>query len=173
MLTLVIAIVALASCEFTCVHEGGVATCTEGGHSAYTKCDRCGHTEGKEVYEALGHAWVSQGFDEENVETLTCSNCEETKTQKVQLPEAVVTPVENSDLTFALNFGIKGASIVDGELVIDFDCGVYFTDAFLAANPDMVVTLELIVFTEDAEGNIEDSNVLAKNVFTVPVADAE
>ena len=186
-------------------------------------------------------------------------------------PEATVTPVENADLTFALNFGIKGVSFVDGEIVldpevlteeyiaavletygrmyvdyrltisglsdpsvtlnsdgtadgylggqydawsenwvyvpfgdsvviengkslmimeyaaqmmgqaglrqileeiitvvIDFDCGVYFTPEFLEHNPDMVVTLELLVFNEDENGELTDVITVAENVFTVP-----
>ncbi len=52
------------------------------------------------------------------------------------------------------------------DVVKDFDCGIYFTPEFLMANPDMVVTLDLVIFTEDAEGNIVDSTTLATNVFT-------
>ena len=51
-------------------------------------------------------------------------------------------------------------------VVIDFDCGVYFTPEFLAANPDMKVTLELIVFNEDENGNMVDVIEVAENVFT-------
>lgn len=51
------------------------------------------------------------------------------------------------------------------EIVKDFDCGIYFTPEFMANNPDMIVTLELIVFKEDAEGNTTEEYVLAKNVF--------
>ena len=185
-------------------------------------------------------------------------------------PEATVTPVTNPELTFALNFGIKGVSFVDGEIVldpevlteeyiaavletygrmyvdyrltisglsdpsvtfnangdadgylggqydawsenwvyvpfdnvvvengkslmimeyaasmmgesglrqileeiitvvIDFDCGVYFTPEFLEHNPDMVVTLELLVFNEDENGELTDVITVAENVFTVP-----
>ena len=208
--------------------------------------------------------------------TYTCS-CGESYvddyTDKVvpAFPEATVTPVENADLTFALNFGIKGVSFVDGEIVldpevlteeyiaavletygrmyvdyrltisglsdpsvtlnsdgtadgflggqydawsenwvcvpfgdsvviengkslmimeyaakmmgqaglrqileeiitvvIDFDCGVYFTPEFLEHNPDMVVTLELLVFNEDENGELTDVITVAENVFTVP-----
>ena len=53
--------------------------------------------------------------------------------------------------------------------VKNFDCGVYFTPEFLAANPNMKVTLQLIVFTEDAEGNktLVGGAPVAENVFTV------
>ena len=51
------------------------------------------------------------------------------------------------------------------DIVRDFDCGIYFTPEFMANNPDMVVTLELVMFKEDAQGNIYDATVLAKNVF--------
>lgn len=52
--------------------------------------------------------------------------------------------------------------------VIDFDCGVYFTPEFLEHNPDMVVTLELIVFNENEDGELVDVITVAENVFTVP-----
>ena len=54
-------------------------------------------------------------------------------------------------------------------IVQDFDCGVFFTPEFLAANPDMVVTLQLVVFTEDEAGNktfVNDAPI-AENVFTL------
>ena len=180
-----------------------------------------------------------------------------TVTDAVELPEAEVTPIENPELTFALNFAIKdmdsftdeyieklfavyghyyvdyvltiegltdtevifnsdgkadgylggqydawsenwvyvpfeNTSIANGgslyimetaaemmgktglrytlqeiaEIVVNFDCGIFFTDEFLYANPDMVVTLELVVFNEDAEGNIDERYSLATNVFT-------
>ena len=262
------------------------ATCTEGGYTASSYCITCG-----EVFipstdiDPVGHSMVfsktesvAPTYKENGVKVYVCERgCgyseEEVDPMLVaELPEAVVTPVENEDLTFALNFGIDGISIVDGELVIDstilsneyleaviekygnyyvdyvltiegltsekvvfnadgnadgylggqydawsenwvyvpfedtainnngslyimqtaaemmgqsglrytlaeivsvvvdFDCGVYFTPEFLAANPDMVVTLELIVFTE-VDGEIADRHVLAENVFTVPVAE--
>ena len=53
-------------------------------------------------------------------------------------------------------------------VVIDFDCGVYFTPEFLEHNPDMVVTLELLVFNEDENGELTDVITVAENVFTVP-----
>ena len=52
-------------------------------------------------------------------------------------------------------------------IVANFDCGVYFTDEFLAANPNMKVTLELIVFNENAEGELVDVINVAKNEFTL------
>ena len=51
------------------------------------------------------------------------------------------------------------------EIVQNFDCGVYFTPEFLAANPDLKVDLELKVFTEDAEGNKVDDISVATNTF--------
>ena len=38
------------------------------------------------------------------------------------------------------------------ETVKDFDCGVYFTPEFLAANPDLEVTLELRMYNPDNSG---------------------
>ena len=215
-------------------------TYTAGGYTVYT-CSGCGATENRDVTDKLVPAF----------------------------PEATVTPIEGTDLTFALNFGIKGVSIVDGEIVldpevlteeyiaavletygkmyvdyrltisglndpsvtlnsdgtadgylggqydawsenwvyvpfgdsvviengkslmimeyaaqmmgqtglrqileeiitvvVDFDCGVYFTPEFLAHNPDMVVTLELLVFNEDENGELTDVITVAENVFT-------
>ncbi len=50
-------------------------------------------------------------------------------------------------------------------IVQNFNCGVYFTPEFLAANPDLQVSLELKVFTEDAEGNITEDIPVAVNEF--------
>ena len=52
-------------------------------------------------------------------------------------------------------------------IVADFDCGVYFTPEFLAANPGMKVTLELIVFNEE-NGELVDVIDVAKNEFVAP-----
>ncbi len=60
------------------------------------------------------------------------------------------------------------------DVVRDFDCGIYFTPEFLAANPDMVVTLELVLFTEDANGDIYDRNSLGIYKFNaVELPEAE
>ena len=40
------------------------------------------------------------------------------------------------------------------EIVQDFDCGVYFSDEFLLANPDLVTTLELRMYNPE---NLEES----------------
>ena len=53
------------------------------------------------------------------------------------------------------------------EIVVNFDCGVCFTPEFLTANPNMKVTLELKVFTEDAEGNKVENISVATNKFSV------
>ena len=222
---------------------------------------------------------VAPTYEAEGYTVYTCS-CGKTENRDItpkkelpKFPEAVVTPVEDTGLTFALNFGIKGVSIVDGEIVldpeviteeyiaevlevygrmyvdyrltveglstdklvlnangeadgflggqydawsenwvyvpfedvviengkslmimeyaasmmgqaglrqilaeivsvvVDFDCGVYFTPEFLEANPDMVVTLELIVFNEDENGELTDVITVAENVFTAPVVE--
>ena len=54
-------------------------------------------------------------------------------------------------------------------VVVNFDCGVFFTEEFLLANPNMKVTLDLIVFTEDAEGNktLLNGAPIATNEFSV------
>ena len=51
------------------------------------------------------------------------------------------------------------------EIVQNFNCGVYFTPEFLAANPNMEVELELKVFTEDENGNITSEIEVAVNEF--------
>lgn len=52
-------------------------------------------------------------------------------------------------------------------IVVNFDCGVYFTEKFLAANPDMVVTLQLVVFNVvDGEKVLVEGGLVAENVFT-------
>ena len=51
------------------------------------------------------------------------------------------------------------------EIVVNFDCGVFFDEEFLEANHDMEVTLELKVFTEDAEGNKIENIPVAVNKF--------
>ena len=52
------------------------------------------------------------------------------------------------------------------EIVQNFDCGVYFTNEFLVANPNLKVTLELKVFTEENGVKVDNIDV-AKNVFEV------
>lgn len=51
------------------------------------------------------------------------------------------------------------------EIVQNFDCGVYFTPEFLAANPNLKVELELKVFTEDESGNKVGDISVATNTF--------
>ena len=51
------------------------------------------------------------------------------------------------------------------EIVQNFDCGVYFTPEFLAANPNLKVDLELKVFTEDENGNKVGDISVATNTF--------
>lgn len=50
-------------------------------------------------------------------------------------------------------------------IVQNFDCGVYFTPEFLAAHPDLDVSLQLKVFTEDMEGNKIENIDVATNEF--------
>ena len=51
------------------------------------------------------------------------------------------------------------------EIVKNFDCGVYFTPEFLAANPNLKVDLELKVFTEEESGNKVGDISVATNTF--------
>ncbi len=50
-------------------------------------------------------------------------------------------------------------------IVQNFDCGVYFTPEFLAEHPDLNVSLQLKVFTEDAQGNKIENIDVATNEF--------
>ena len=98
-------------------------------------------------YDAYGANWVSVPFED-----VTMTNGE-----SLYIMEYAAKLMGKQGLRFTL------AEVA--EIVQDFDCGVYFTPEFLKANPNLKVTLELKVFTEDAEGNkIEDVSV-ATNVF--------
>ena len=54
-------------------------------------------------------------------------------------------------------------------VVQNFDCGIYFTEEFCKANPDMVITLKLVVFTEDANGvkTLVNGGALVEGTFTL------
>ena len=225
-----------------------------------TKAWTAPHVHNYVAGEVVAPTYTAGGY---TVYTCSCGlteNRDQTPALEVTFPEAVVTPIENPELTFALNFGIKdleaimanealvevlfakygkmyvdyrltiegltvdsvvfnadgtadgylggqydewssdwvyvpfenvtienGGSIMIMELaakmmgkdglrmtleeivaiVADFDCGVYFTPEFLAANPGMKVTLELIVFNEE-NGELVDVINVAKNEFTAP-----
>ena len=50
--------------------------------------------------------------------------------------------------------------------VVIFDCGIYFTPEFLHANPDMKVTLELIVFNDAEETLVDDAEFAVTHTVT-------
>lgn len=50
-------------------------------------------------------------------------------------------------------------------IVVDFDCGMYFTPAFFEANPDVQVKLELVVVPVDENGVQGEEESLTTNVF--------
>ncbi len=71
----------------------------------------------------------------------------------VTVPKKDITLTADTPLkimaTGAEAYGEPGLKYTYGEVydrVKDFDCGVFFTDAFLAANPDLEVTLELRMY---------------------------
>jgi len=71
----------------------------------------------------------------------------------VQVPKKSVTLAANTPLkimeTGAQTYGKPGLKYTFQEVfdrVKDFDCGVFFTEAFLEANPDLHVTLELRMY---------------------------
>ena len=104
-------------------------------------------------YDAWSENWVSVPFED-----VTVRNGE-----SLYIMEYAAKLMGQSGLRFTL---AEVAAIVQ-----NFDCGVYFTPEFLAANPGLQVTLELKVFTEDAEGNkIEDISVATNNFDVENVA---
>ena len=97
-------------------------------------------------YDGFGPNWVSVPF-----ENVTLANNE-----SIYIMEYAEKLMGQSGLRYTL------AEIVS--IVMDFDCGVYFTPEFLTANPGLKVDLHLKVFTEDAEGNkVNDINVATNN----------
>ena len=97
-------------------------------------------------YDGFGPNWVSVPF-----ENVTLANNE-----SIYIMEYAAKLMGQSGLRYTL------AEIVS--IVMDFDCGVYFTPEFLTANPGLKVDLHLKVFTEDAEGNkVNDINVATNN----------
>ena len=104
-------------------------------------------------YDAWSENWVSVPFED-----VTVRNSE-----SLYIMEYAAKLMGKDGLRFTL---AEVAAIVQ-----NFDCGVYFTPEFLAANPDLKVSLELKVFTEDAEGNkIEDVSVATNNFDVENVA---
>ena len=97
-------------------------------------------------YDGFGSNWVSVPFED-----VTLANNE-----SIYIMEYAATLMGQSGLRYTL------AEIVS--IVMDFDCGVYFSPEFLTANPGLQVDLHLKVFTEDAEGNkVNDINVATNN----------
>ena len=106
--------------------------------------DADGYLSGQ--YDAWSENWVSVPFED-----VTLANNE-----SIYIMEYAAKLMGQSGLRFTL------AEVA--EIVQNFDCGVYFTPEFLAANPGMKVDLQLKVFTEDAEGNkVNDINVATNN----------
>lgn len=64
--------------------------------------------------------------------------------------------------------GLKFTYEMVYDFVKDFDCGIYFTPEFLAANPDLVVTLQLKMYNNADETVSEGISQLY--TFTTPVA---
>jgi len=111
-------------------------------------------------YDAWSENWVSVPFEDVTVEN----------GESLYIMEYAAKLMGQPGLRFTL---AEVAAIVQ-----NFDCGVYFTPEFLAANPGLDVELELKVFTEDAEGNkIEDisvaTNEFDKDDFGVAAVTAE
>ncbi len=100
-------------------------------------------------YDGFGPEWLSVPFED-----VTVQNGE-----SLYIMEYAAKLMGQSGLRFTL---AEVAAIVQ-----NFDCGVYFTPEFLAANPGLTVTLELKVFTEDENGNKLDDISVATNEFDV------
>lgn len=97
-------------------------------------------------YDGFGPNWVSVPFEDVTL----------TNNESIYIMEYAAKLMGQSGLRYTL------AEIVS--IVMDFDCGVYFTPEFLTANPGLKVELNLKVFTEDAEGNkVNDINVATNN----------
>lgn len=90
----------------------------------------------------------------------------------VSVPFENVT-VENGQSLYIMEYaaklmgqqGLRFTLAEVAEIVQNFDCGVYFTPEFLAANPGLKVDLELKVFTEDESGNKINDISVATNTF--------
>lgn len=98
-------------------------------------------------YDAWSENWLSVPFD----------NVVVNNGQSLYIMEYAAKLMNKPGLRFTL---AEVATIVQ-----NFDCGVYFTPEFLAANPDMEVSLELKVFTEDENGEIAEDISVAENQF--------
>ena len=98
-------------------------------------------------YDAWSENWVSVPFEDVTVQN----------GQSLYIMEYAAKLMGKQGLRFTL------AEVA--EIVQNFDCGVYFTPEFLAANPNLKVDLELKVFTEDENGNKVDDISVAKNEF--------
>lgn len=266
VMVLVLAVATFAACERECTHAGGAATCTEAA-----VCEICGESYGEPAghknanTEPVEPTYTTTGLTSKSY----CSVCgevfkeaEEVPMLVAGMPEIAVVPVENEDLSVALNFQIKdleelvkdeayiealfakyGTCLVDYALTIEgltdtevvfnanatadgclggqydafgegwvyvpfedvkvanndtfyimqyaselmnepglrftfaevaevvgsFNCGIYFTPEFLADNSDMVVKLELHVFTEDEAGvkTLVEGGVVATAEYVV------
>ena len=100
-------------------------------------------------YDGFGPNWVSVPFEDVTL----------TNNESIYIMEYAAKLMGQSGLRYTL------AEIVS--IVMDFDCGVYFTPEFLTANPGLKVDLHLKVFTEDAEGNKENDINVATNEFDI------
>ena len=98
-------------------------------------------------YDAFGPDWLTVPF-----ENVTVKNGE-----SFYIMETAAKLMSQSGLRFTLE---EIATIV-----VNFDCGVYFTPEFLQANPDMKVTLELKVFAEEEKQGKDEEIIVATNEF--------
>ena len=107
-------------------------------------------------YDAWSENWVTVPFEDVTIQN----------GQSLYIMEYAAKLLNQNGLRFTL------AEIA--EIVQNFDCGVYFTPEFLAANPGMKVDLTLKVFTEDENGNKTEIDVATKTFETAsPVAAVE
>ena len=102
-------------------------------------------------YDAWSDSWVSVPF--ENVEIQNGAS--------LYIMEYAAELMGKSGLRFILQ--------EIAEIVQNFNCGVFFTPEFMAANPDMKVTLDLVVFTENEQGDktFYNNGPVASNSFDV------
>jgi len=100
-------------------------------------------------YDSWSENWVNVPYGKGNV-TLTAG-------QELQIMKFAAELMGKTGLRYTYQ------EVYDR--VKDFDCGVYFTEEFLAANPDLEVTLELRIYNNEDE--TESYRIGETYVFTV------
>ena len=101
-------------------------------------------------YDAWSENWIGVPFDAVTLEA----------NQPLKIMEYATSLMGQSGLKVTYNDVLNG--------VVEFDCGVFFTEEFMAANPDLEVTLELCIFNPENEA--ESYVIHEAESFTLGVA---